>query len=221
MVYNWNKLTVEQYSRMVTLGEAPKTDEVIWALTGKHKNDIKLSEVKTMHIGDLTPKLDPFFTKFFTLNGVLYGFQDMNDLSFGLFADLTEEGKNVQENLATMVSYLYRPVTKMNRWNRFKLRVMEAIAKRTTTVWALKMVYKLLDSIKFEIEEYDPVKCDMRYKAIKQAPASAAHNVASFFLILSKELQTNSRRSMVMMLKETVKTMRTQATLIRDKQKQT
>lgn len=220
MLYTWNRLTVEQYSRMVSLGEEPKSEDVLWALTGKNKNDLKLSEIKSTHIGDLTPRLDPFFTKFFVHDGVLYGFQNMDELSFGLFADLTEMGKDIQNNLATMVSYLYRPITKINRWNRFKLLVMELIAKRAKTPWILKQVYKLVDSIKYELEEYDPIKCDLRYKAIKKAPASAAHNVASFFLILSRELQKDSLKSMETLMRETVKTMRTQATLIRDKQKQ-
>lgn len=221
MKYEFKSLTAEQYCRLVTLGENPDTADVIWALTGKKKDNWKIKDLKKVRFGNLDPYLDPFSAKFFVVDGILYGFQDMGHLSFGLFTDIAEAGKDIQNNLLTMMSYLYRPVTKMSRWNRFKLRLIAEIGKRANSVFAVKTMYKITDSIQYEIEEYDPMKCDLRIKQIRQAPATAAHATASFFLIFLRESQLSSLRSMSENLSALKKSLIQEAISIRDKPKQT
>jgi len=221
MLYNWNTINSEQYCRLITLGEDPKAEDLVWAMTGKTKNQMTVKDLKKFKLGNLTPELDPVTLKTFTTNGTTYAMQDMSDLPFGLFVDLAKEGEDLKSNLLTVMSYLYRPVTGLTKWNRLKLMLVITLAPRVKGKWLLKIIYKLLNSVHFQIEEYDPLKCDLRIKDMKQAPASAAHNVASFFLILSKELQQTTRKSLIKMMVEMQNQMTQNLTSIKDKQKQT
>ncbi len=221
MKYTFDGLTAEQYSRIVTIGENPGVEDLLWAVTGTKKENIKIKDLKKVKFGNLDPYYDPITAKFFVVDGVLYGFQDMSNLSFGLFADFTELGKDIQSNLLGMMSYLYRPVTKMSRWNRFKLRLIWEIGKKTSSVFGLKIMYKLAGSIKYEIEEYDPMKCDLRIKNIKKAPATSAHALACFFLILLRESRLSSLKSMKENLQEIQQTMIQEAISIRGSHKRT
>ena len=144
MLYTWDNLTAEQYQRLIGLGEEPKSEDLVWAMTGKTKNQMTVKEVRNFKLGDLTPRLDPITHKFFTVNGKTYAKQDMNDLPFGLFVDLTKEGENIKDNLLTIVSYLYRPVIGLTRWNRYKLNLVINLARFVRGKWLLKKLYKML-----------------------------------------------------------------------------
>jgi len=200
MRYNWENINAEQYSRLITLGEEPTAEDLVWAMTGKTKNQMTVKDVKSFSLGDLTPRLDAITSKTFTVNGTTYAMQDITDLPFGLFVDLAKEGEDLKANLLSVMSYLYRPVINVSRWDRIKLMLIISLAPRVKGKWLLKKLLRLLQSINFQIEDYDPVRCDLRIKDMKQAPASAAHHITTFFLTLSKELQKTTHKSLLQML---------------------
>jgi len=204
MHYTWDKLNIAQYQRLLTLGDKAKPEDLIWALTGKNKNEIPIKDLKSLSVGKLEPKGDPAQLRLVHHNGIVYGMQDMSTLSFGLFADIMELGKDLNKHLPDMVSYMYRPVTKISFWSTVKLRIIGQIGTKLKTKWGIALMYKWLTNMKYEIEEYDPAKCDARIKDIKEMPASIGHNVATFFLILSRQLQIDGLKS----LRDQAKTMK-------------
>lgn len=216
MHYTWDKLNIAQYQRLLTLKDQAKPEDLIWALTGKSKNEIPIKELKSLSVGSLEPKMDAISLRLVYHNGTLYGMQDMATLSFGLFADIMELGKDLNKHLPDMVSYLYRPVTKVSSWSLIKLRIIGQFGKRFKSKWADKLILKWMTNLKYEIEEYDPVKCDARVKDIKEMPAAVGHNVATFFLIFSKQLQIDglkSLRNQAITMKEALKTIGKEALL--------
>ena len=197
MRYTWNNINVEQYARLISLTEEELKDsvKVVEALTGKTKNELTVKEVKNISVGDLSPKMRPDLLRIFVHEGTLYGMQDVSDMSFGLFADVTELGKDIKKHLPDLVAYLYRPVTSMSFWSLVKLRIIARWGQKVKSPRLLKILMNWMTNLKYEIEDYDPIQCDLRVRSMKKAPAAIGHHVSSFFLIWSRQLQIDFLKS--------------------------
>ena len=195
MKYTWETLTVAQYQRLLKMPKEPTTIQVIEALTGQPKNMLRIKDIKSLQIGDLTPRTDITSLPLFTHKGTLYGMQKTTDLSFGLFADIMEYGKDVPKFLPELVTTLYRPVKSMSFWSTVKLRIIANIAPRVNTIKWLRFIYKWYLNLDYELEEYDPIVTDRRTKEAMGWPASVAHHTSTFFLVLSKILQVDFLKS--------------------------
>ena len=213
MRYTWDNMTTIQYQRLLKNGDSKKPEDLLCALTGKKKNEITISEIESLRIGSITPKHDPIVAQIFMgEDGVLYGLQDLNDMPFGLFDDLMSIAADVKIHLSLMVSYLYRPISKMSFMSTMKLRIISKFGHKTKSQWFRRWIIKSMNTLKYEIEPYDPLKCESRSKTIDSSQAYIAHHVVTFFLILSRELQKSSLVSLRNHLKE-MKTQLHQITL--------
>lgn len=197
MRYAWNTLTADQYHRLLQMGDSQEPIDLVIALTGKSKNEVGIHEVNTMTFGDLTPKEDPTTAKVFVIDGVLYGMQDINDMSFGLFQDIMDLGKDIHKYLPVIMAYMYRPVIKMSWWSTMKLGLIAKWAPKLSNRWGFKWMAKTMVNLKYKIEKYDPTECDKRVDLLGNAPASTSHHLVTFFLIFSQQLQKNSRTSLL------------------------
>jgi len=203
MIYNWDNLTTEQYSRLLQNGDSKKPEDLLWALTGKSKNDMTLSEITTLRVGSIKPQDRKAVAQIFVgKDGRLYGLQDLNEMPFGLFDDVVSLASEPAKHLTLLVSYLYRPVLKMSFWSTVKLNIVGKFGARVNHPWFQKKVVKWMNTLNFEIEKYDPLKCESRLDIIKDSPAYIGHHVVTFFLILSRELQTSSLTSLKTHLKK-------------------
>ena len=203
MKYTWDNMTTIQYQRLLQNGDSEKPEDLLCALTGKNKNQITIGEIEALRIGSITPKHDPIVAQIFTGDdGILYGLQDLNDMPFGLFDDLMSLSSDIKIHLALMVSYLYRPISKMSFMSTVKLKLISKFGHKTKSQWFRRWIIKTMNTLKYEIEPYDPLKCEARSKTIDSSPAYIAHHVVTFFLILSRELQTSSLISLKNRLKE-------------------
>jgi hypothetical protein len=193
MTYNFEDLSVGQYQKLLQLGDDPKPIEVVEILTGKKRSELTVKETEEIQIGNITPPEAIAVDRFFFIDGVAYGRVDMETLSYGEFVDLLDYAKDMHKNLVDVVALMYRPITQFKGMASWKIKMANELIKRG----AERRGLKVLESVDYEIELYDPVKCDLRHKQIKQLPASAAHWCVTFFLNFSQQLLNDSRKSLV------------------------
>ena len=199
MKYDWKSLKVEQYRKLLTLGESPQPIEVVEILTGKKRSQLTLAEVNSFKIGDLTPPNELEWNKVITYKGVDYGRVDMASLSYGEFVDLLEYSKDLNKNLVEVVALMYRPIVGISTKDALRVRLANFLLAKTKRVgWAIR----LLDKVHFELEEYDTLKCDLRHGLVKEFPAHTAHWCVSFFLTFSQQSAIDSLKSLLQVLKE-------------------
>ena len=203
MVYQFSNLTVGQYQRLIRLKENPKAHEVIEALTGKTKNQLTVKELESVKFGNLNPPENVDIANLVVHDGVAYGRVNMENLTYGEFVDLLEYGKDLNKHLVDVVALMWRPITKMDWKNEWKIKWGNALLKRGSVKRALKQ----FASIQYELEPYDPVKCDLRHKAIMEFPANTAHWAVTFFLNFSKQLKIDSHKSLIQFLETSQKEM--------------
>jgi len=196
MRYTFDNINTQQYFNLLKIGESKKPEDVIWALTGKTREELTLNDIESFQVGSLEPHLEISESKLFIANGVLYGLQDLDNMSFGLFQDIMSLGKDIKETLPTMMSYMYRPVTKISFWNLTKLRIIGMVGNKIRGARMAKWLNKKLYNIKYDIELYNPLKCEDRIDEVCLAKSYTGHFLVTFFLILSQELQKHSLNSL-------------------------
>jgi hypothetical protein len=189
------ELTAEQYRRLMGLGESPKEEDLIFALYGKPKGKMTLKEIDALDFSEFKMPEGPINPDFFVHEGVLYGRQNMTELTFGLYVDLMEQAKDINKNLIALISMLWRPVTKISFWNRTKAYIA---SKLLLSKWGRMRVwgFKMLADVNYTIEDYDPMVCTKREKSLESAPGSVAAYTTNFFLTTSEVLLLNSLRSL-------------------------
>lgn len=198
MVYQFSNLTVGQYQKLIQLGENPQAHEVVEALTGKRRNEFTVKELQSIRFGNLNPPENIDICNLVVHNGVAYGRVNMETLSYGEFVDLLDYAKDMEKNLVDVVALLWRPIINFDWKTGLKIKYGNALLK----AGSVKRAMKQFASLKYELEPYDPIKCDLRHKEIKQFPANTAHWAVTFFLNFSKQLKVDSHKSLIQFLKQ-------------------
>jgi hypothetical protein len=188
MLYTFENLNVGQYQRLISLEENQDPIKVVEALTGKTKSQLTVKEIEAIKIGDMKPPEIVGLDKFFIIDGVAFGRVNMENLSYGEFVDLLEYAKDLNKNLIEVVSLMFRPITKFDTKGLVKTKMADFYIKKNKSKRALK----ILDGIEYEIEVYDPLKCDLRHNVVKRLPAAAAHWCITFFLNFLKQHEIDS-----------------------------
>ena len=194
-------ITAEQYRLLSGLGEEPKEEDLIRILFGKPKSKMTIKEIKELDFTGFKmpePEISP---NLLLHNGVLYGRQNMSELTFGLYIDLVERAKDIQENLILIMTMLWRPVTKITYWNRTKAYVA---SKMLQSKWGKLRTkgLKLLNKVQYTIEDYDVMTCYNREDDFKTMDGSVAAYTTTFFLTTSQVLTIDSLRSLKKDLEE-------------------
>ncbi len=196
------EITAEQYSLLSAIEGEPTEEQLIKIFFGKPKGQMTLKEIQSLDFsGFKMPEAD-IYTDLILHEGVLYGKQDMQELTFGLYIDLLEQAKNIQANMILIIAMLWRPVTKISYWNRAKAFV----ANKLLSTKSLKLRatgLKILSKVKYEILPYDVLECTRREDKFKSLPGSVAAYTATFFLITSQVLAAGSLRSLKSQLETT------------------
>ena len=195
------EISAEQYRQLSALGEQPTQEELIRVLYGKPKSKMTLKEVKELDFTDFKMPEAEGLTNIVLHNGVLYGKQDMSNLTFGLYIDLVEQAKNIQENMILIMTMLWRPITKISYWNRTKAYIA---SRMLTSKWSKMRLrgLSLLASVKYEIKDYEVMDCFNREDEFKTLPGSLAAYTTTFFLTTSQVLVLDSLRSLKSNLEE-------------------
>jgi len=193
MKYNFQDLTVDQYQQFLVEAETLTSARVAEILTGKRKTQLTLKEVEAIELGELSPPDAVQWNKMIFIDGRAYGRADINSLSFGEFVDLLDYAKDVHKNLVEIVALLYRPIISFSYKDRVKIGISNYLSKKGL---AKATMVRLMDSVQYNLEEYDPIKCDLRHRIIKKFPAHTAHWAMTFFFNFSQQLRVNSLKSL-------------------------
>lgn len=188
-------INAEQYRLLSKLGDEPKEDDVIRILFGKSKNQMTLSEINKLDFSKFKMPEATLFPNLIKHKGVLYGKQDLQEMTFGFYVDLLEQAKNIDDNLIALMTLLWRPITKVSYWNRTKAFIAHKLLTTSVQVFR-KWGLKLLANVKYEIEDYDPLKCSLREKDFQTMDGSIAAYTINFFLLTSQRLVIDSLRSL-------------------------
>lgn len=195
------EITAEQYRQLSGLGEEPSQEDLIRILYGKPKGKMTLKEVKELDFSEFKmPEID-VLPDLVIHEGVLYGKQDMSNLTFGLYIDLVERAKDLQENMILIMTMLWRPVTKVSYWNRIKAYLASKMLS-SKSPWMRPRGLRLLAGVKYEIKDYDVMDCFGREDLFKTLPGSLAAYTTTFFLTTSQVLVVDSLRSLKANLEE-------------------
>ena len=195
------EITAEQYRQLSALTGEPTQEDLIRILYGKPKGKMTLKEVDELDFSDFKMPEVSVLPNIVLHEGVLYGKQDMSNLTFGLYIDLVEQAKDIQQNMILLMTMLWRPITKISYWNRAKAY----IASRMLTSKWIKMRprgLRLLASVNYEIKDYDVMDCFGREDLFKTLPGSLAAYTTTFFLTTSQVLVVDSLRSLKNNLEE-------------------
>jgi hypothetical protein len=193
----YKDLTAEQYRRLITLPEDYQAIDIIAALELTHPDKLPIQTIKAYKTQDLSPSLLPSSTNHPHLplifhNGTLYGQVPMDTLTFGEFIDISEMGKDVQANLISLMTILWRPITKITLLNKAKITLALMLFRKGLHSWA----HRILNTTKYLTEEYDALKADTRHKEYKTFPAPIAHQTLVFIHHFSQLRQADILHSM-------------------------
>ena len=195
------EITAEQYRQLSALTGEPTQEDLIRILYGKPKGKMTLKEVDELDFSDFKMPEVSVLPNIVLHEGVLYGKQDMSNLTFGLYIDLVEQAKDIQQNMILLMTMLWRPITKISYWNRTKAY----LASRMLSSKWIKMRprgLRLLASVNYEIKDYDVMDCFGREDLFKTLPGSLAAYTTTFFLTTSQVLVVDSLRSLKSNLEE-------------------
>lgn len=195
------EITAEQYRQLSALTGEPTQEDLIRILYGKPKGKMTLKEVDELDFSDFKMPEISVLPNIVLHEGVLYGKQDMSNLTFGLYIDLVEQAKDIQQNMILLMTMLWRPITRISYWNRTKAYLA---SKMLSSKW-IKMRprgLRLLASVNYEIRDYEVMDCFGREDLFKTLPGSLAAYTTTFFLTTSQVLVVDSLRSLKNNLEE-------------------
>lgn len=196
-------ITAEQYRKLISHGENLTEDHLYEILLGKSKLKLTMKEIEDISFDDFKMPVNAVWCDLIYHEGILYGRKLPDEFTFGEYLDLTEMAKNLELNLISLLTLLWRPVTKISYWNRTKAYLAY---KFLVSKWpkSRKLGFKILSGIEYEIEEYDAIKCIKREDTFKSLPAEVASYTTTFFLITSQQLLIGSLRSLQENLDQTL-----------------
>ena len=189
------EITAEQYRQLSALGESPSQEDLIRVLYGKPKGKMTLKEVGEIDFAQFRMPEATVLPDLVLHEGVLYGKQDLSNMTFGLYIDLVEQAKDIQSNLILLMTMLWRPITKISYWNRAKAYLASKMLT-SKSKWARLRGLRLLAGVKYEIKDYDVMDCFGREDLFKTLPGTLAAYTTTFFLTTSQVLVVDSLRSL-------------------------
>lgn len=197
------EITAEQYSKIIAHGENLTEEHLFVILVGKPKSKLTVKEIGDIDFSDFIMPKDVIWCDLVYHKGVLYGRKQPDEFTFGEYLDLLEQAKDLSANLVSIMTILWRPVTKISFWNRTKayLAYKFLISKFQAT---RKIGFKLLANVQYEIEDYDPIRSIRREEDFKTLPGSIAAYTSTFFLITSQQLLIGSLKSLKENLDQTI-----------------
>lgn len=195
------EITAEQYRQLSALTGEPTQEDLIRILYGKPKGKMTLKEVDELDFSDFKMPEISVLPNIVLHEGVLYGKQDMSNLTFGLYIDLVEQAKDIQQNMILLMTMLWRPITRISYWNRTKAYLA---SKMLSSKWikVRPRGLRLLASVNYEIRDYEVMDCFGREDLFKTLPGSLAAYTTTFFLTTSQVLVVDSLRSLKNNLEE-------------------
>lgn len=184
-------LTLNHYRKLQNVTELKSPSDLVdvtQLITGEDRDkilDLPKGEIDELvkQIFDLFTDSQPKFWPVFEFEGVEYGFTPPSKMTLGEWIDVESYSKNWQDDLASMMAVLYRPITKHN-WNN--------------PAWVTKYNIKLLqdkDTSAFDIydvEKYDTETHKQRSKSFQNLPVEVALGAMAFFLTLNLKYAENS-----------------------------
>lgn len=169
----------EQFMRLRKYGEKKLTPvDLLSICTGVDIKQIKKADLKDIEkVSDVLAvyyfsgdSTQSEVSLTFEHNGVEYGLQtDMGKLSYGAWVDLeVYTSENIEEHIPRIMALLYYPITKKKKNN------------------------------KYELEEYDDDKVDLRAEEFKTLPMKYWYGATTFFLLFAKTYIENIQSSLAM-----------------------
>lgn len=189
------EITAEQYRLMSIYGEDITEDKLIKILFNKEKGKMTMQEIDQLSFENFKMPEATLIPNLLKHKGVIYGKQDMEKMTFGFYADLLEQSKDIQQNLIRIMTMLWRPVAKISYWNRMKAHTASKMLKsRFKKVQVAG--FKLLSSLEYEIIPYDVMETLKRMEDFETVSGSYAVYTTNFFLLTSNRLTVDSLRSL-------------------------
>ena len=189
------EITAEQYRKLSVYWEDITEDILIRILLGKEKGEMTLKEIDEIDFTGFKMPTANLIPDLVYHDGVLYGKQNMEELTFGLYIDLMAQLEDIQKNLIKIMTMLWRPVAKISYANRVKAylisKMLQSKSERLKTY-----AFRMLANLKFKIQDYDVVESFDRVKSFETLPASYAVYTTTFFLLTSNRLAEHSLKSL-------------------------
>jgi hypothetical protein len=189
------EITAEQYRLMSIYGEDITEDKLIKILFNKEKGQMTMKEIDDLDFTNFKMPESTLIPNLLMHKGVMYGKQDMEKMTFGFYADLLEQSKDIQKNLILIMTMLWRPVAKISYWNRLKAHTASKLLKSKFKK-AQVAGFKLLSAVEYEIIPYDVMETLKRTENFETVPGSYAVYTTNFFLLTSNRLMVDSLRSL-------------------------
>jgi hypothetical protein len=193
------EITAEQYRLMSIYGEDITEDKLIKILFNKEKGQMTLKEIDGLDFDTFKMPESTLIPNLLMHNGIMYGKQDMEKMTFGFYADLLEQSKDIQKNLILIMTMLWRPIAKISYWNRLKAHTASRLLKSKFKK-AQVVGFKLLSAVEYEIIPYDVMETLKRTDNFETVPGSYAVYTTNFFLLTSNRLMADSLRSLKLQL---------------------
>ena len=173
-------LSVDNFKRLQNLEhltDLNKLVETIHVFTNIDKEEIIKWSPKDMGIiaNDLTSAMDykEIFYPIIQINDVNYGYADISQMTLGEFIDLERLCKEPVNNLAEIMTILYRPIVK-HKFNKMSWKTLHGVRLFTEK---LDNVFKWYD-----IKDYNSKDRETNAEIMKQLPVQFAQGAMGFFL---------------------------------------
>lgn len=120
LINSWKDVTLENWAKLVSIKTDTKTEEAIDTIAVL--SDIPKRLIRELGIKDVSKILEKIaamqgqantkLTKFFTIEGVEYGFHpNLSDITLGEYADIeTLINNDLENNLPELMAILFRPI---------------------------------------------------------------------------------------------------------------
>lgn len=151
---DWSDITLPQYLRFhAALAPYEGTEmygEKLLDRAALHLCGISAEVLRRMpqsQFDEIAQTLSGFITdsnrtlvKEFQIGDVTYGFlPDIQNMSYGEYLDLVEYAKRTWDNITTIMSILYRPVTGEDKWGRYTIEEYRGTDDRRVELFAEKL----------------------------------------------------------------------------------
>lgn len=176
--------SIKDWKYLSTLEHLSNTEKMVVFIS--HTLGVSEDEIKTWKPNklnnaykDVITKLDeltPAFFPIIDIEGQLYGFSAIGNMTLGEYIDLERLAKSPTENLEQIMAILYRPIKK----HKFKGIVWNVKSKYKTAQGKAENLFKY-----YELEEYNSKDRESRAELLSNLPASFGLGALSFFLVLA------------------------------------
>lgn len=201
-------ISVDNYIKFGTLDHLSTTERIIRIVSVIANVDEE--EVKKWDLTDISKiykdlnqriiDIQPSFFPVFEWKGREWGFQPLHKMTGGEFVELETALKGGIDNLAEVLSILYRPVVK-NKLNGIEWKIKHNFKY---VVGKSENLFKY-----YEIEDFDVAEKEIRKELFKELPIQIALGAYSFFLsigeILLRDIPTYFPNLEKVMTKEKMK----------------